>query len=299
MRFRATLNTLVLAIALVLPFSVADASQALASPAKNRTAIVLASFGSTVEQARAAEADFVRAAKERYPETHVVLANTARMVLRKNAEQGVIIPSLFRVLADLADAGYTHVAVQSLQLIPGAEFDGVAAVARSQAGLPKGIKKISVGAALLAANADCERLAAALPASLPKERAPSEPAIFVGHGTHHGTGGMVYPALQWHAARHDARLFISTIEGTPAQEDTLTALGKPAGKKNTVWLAPLLTLAGDHAVNDLYGDEDDSWEKTLTRLGWQVRRSPVPLLAVPEVRELFFAHLDAALGELR
>lgn len=287
-----------MAILLCIPFF-AQAAEHAEKKESPRVAIVLASFGSTVKEARDAEAAFVRETEKRYAPIRVVRANTARMVMVKNTANGIVIPSLFRALADLADEGYTHVAVQSLQLIPGAEFEGTAAVAKAQEGLPKGLEKISVGAPLMASNEDCEKVTAALVSSLPKERKAGEPVIFVGHGTRHGAGGMVYPALQWHMANRDAKIYISTIEGTPDREATLKALGKPGLKKPALWIAPLLGLAGDHAVNDLYGDEEDSWKSVLTKEGWQVKEAFMPLYAVPAVREIWFAHLDAALEALK
>lgn len=294
---RVLSSILVLTALLFTPLSAQAAAHAGKKEA--RTAIVLASFGSTVAKARDAEAALVREAAKRYAPTRVALANTARTVMAKNAKNGVEIPSLFRVLADLADEGYTHVAVQSLQLIPGAEFDGIAAVAKAQEGLPKGLETISVGAPLMASNEDCEKVAAALISSLPKERKAGEPVIFVGHGARHGIGGMAYPALQWHMANRDPNIYISTIEGTPDRETTLKALGKPGAQQSVLWVAPLLGLAGDHAVNDLYGDEEDSWKSVLTREGWQVKEAFAPLYGVPAIREIWFDHLDAALLALK
>lgn len=295
MRSRNLLLLLLFAVTLSIPAHARAASE----EAKDaRVAIVLASFGSTVKEARDVQALFVAETEKRYPGIRVELANTARMVMNKNKEQGVVVPSLFRALADLADEGYTHVAVQSLQLIPGAEYDGVLAVAKAQEALPKGLGKIAVGAPLLASNEDCDRVAKALVAALPKARKAADPVIFVGHGTHHGVGGLMYPALQWHLTNADAKAFVSTIEGTPDQDDTLTLLGKPGGKNSPVWVAPLLALAGDHAVNDLYGDEDGSWKSVLAKRGWQVKEAFTPLFAVPGVRDVWFAHLDAALAEL-
>lgn len=283
------------AAVLLAPFSPTNAFASRNAP---KTAIVLASFGSTVTEARDVEAAFVRETEKRYAGTRVVLANTARMVMAKNAKAGIRVPSLFRVMADLADEGYTHVAVQSLHVLPGAEFDGMRAVAEAQENLPKGIARVSVGAPLLASTEDCGNVAAALIASLPRERKTSDPAIFVGHGTHHGIGNMVYPALQWHLTRLDPTVFVSTIEGTPDQETTFALLGKAPGKNASVWIAPLLGLAGDHAVNDLYGDEDDSWKSLLTGKGWQVKESFTPLLSIPALRDIWFAHLDAAIEAL-
>ncbi len=297
---RSSFSAFLLAVALfaAVPLSGARASAPSSENAPRRTAIVLASFGSTVKEAREVEAAFVRETEKRYPGARVVLANTARIVMKKNAKAGIHVPSLFRALADLADEGFTHVAVQGMQIIPGEEFEGLAAVARAQENLPKGIASISVGAPLLASNEDCEKAAKALIAALPKERKQSEPVIFVGHGTSHGTGGMVYPALQWHMARQAPKIYISTIEGTPAQDDTLAILGDAGKGKPVVWVAPLLALAGDHAVNDLFGDADDSWKGALTRRGWQVREAFVPLYTIPAIRDIWFAHLDAALAEL-
>lgn len=282
----------------IMMFPFAHASDEAPKQAAPKPAIILASFGSTVKEARDAEAAFVSDTEKRYPGVHVVLANTSRIVMRKNAEQGIKTPSLYRALADLADQRYTHVAVQSLHLIPGKEFEGVTAIAKAQENLPKGLTAVSVGAPLLASNEDCERAVAILAASLPKDRKAADPVIFIGHGTHHGIGGMVYPTLQWHMAQRDPNVFVSTIEGTPAMEDTLKILGKPSAKKAVIWLAPLLGLAGDHAVNDLYGDEDDSWKSVLTKEGWQVKELSSPLYAIPGIRDLWFAHLDAALEEL-
>ncbi|SBV98633.1 Sirohydrochlorin cobaltochelatase CbiKP [uncultured delta proteobacterium] len=294
---RVLSSIIVITALLCIPLSTQAAKHAEKKEA--RTAIVLASFGSTVTEAQDAEAAFVREAEKRYAPTRVVLANTARMVMAKNAANGIVIPSLFRALADLADQGYTRVAVQSLQLIPGAEYDGIAAVAKAQEGLPKGLEKIGLGAPLMASNEDCEKVAAALIGSLPKERKAGEPVVFVGHGARHGIGGMVYPALQWHMANRDAKIFISTLEGTPDRETTLKALGKPGAKKPVLWVAPLLGLAGDHAVNDLYGGGEDSWKSVLTKEGWQVKEAFTPLYGVPAIREIWFDHLDAALLALK
>jgi sirohydrochlorin cobaltochelatase len=297
--FRRSFLTLALcALCLSLSPLSGYAAHGGAGDAAPRPLIVLASFGSTDADAQKAQEAFHQAAVERYAPIPVRLAVTARLVQRTLKDRGQEAPSLFRVLADVSDEGYTHVAVQSIQVIAGDEFKGVAAIAAAQAGLPKGIERIALGAPLVASNEDAWALAEALLASLPADRKAGEPVIFVGHGAE-GTGGLSYPALNWHLQARDSAVFISTVEGTPAMEDTLAALPKPAGNaKIRVWLAPLLALAGEHARNDIMGGGDDSWKSTLTAAGYQCMPIEQALLSVPAVRDLWFAHLDEALREL-
>ena len=292
--FRTSLFTLVLVCIPLLALA-AHGEPVKVDP---RPAIVLASFGSTDPDAQKVQEEFVKAAVERYAPIPVRLAVTSRLVQRVVREKGGEAPSLFRVLADLGDQGYTHVAVQSMHVVAGEEFKGVMEIAEAQAGLPKGITRIAVGNPLVASNDDAEALAGALLTSLPADRKAGEAVVFVGHGTE-GTGGLIYPALQWHLQAKDAGLHASTVEGVPSMDDTLNAL-PPAQKsgKTRVWLAPLLALAGEHTRNDIMGDEDDSWKSTLTARGYTCMPVNRALLAIPAVRDLWFNHLDEALEEL-
>ncbi|MDL2271937.1 sirohydrochlorin cobaltochelatase [Desulfovibrio sp. OttesenSCG-928-I05] len=260
-------------------------------------AIVLASFGSTDAEAQKVQDAFLQAARERYAPTPVYMGFTARIVMKKLQEQGKDAPSLFRILAELGDQGYDHIAVQSMQVITGAEFEGVKQIATAQEGLPKGFKRVVVGDPLVASNEQAAELAHALIASLPKERKSGEPVIFIGHGAE-GRGGLSYPALNWHLQILDPMLFISTVEGAPSMDDTLIALPAPEGKKLRVWLAPLLALAGEHARNDIFGADPDSWKSMLTAKGYECMNIEKALLSLPAVRELWFAHLDEALLSL-
>lgn len=290
MRISRTLFALLLCLVFAVPAHAAEKPP--------RFAIVLASFGSTDAKAQATQEAFVKAAQARYPDIPVYVGLTARLVQKKLKEQGKPATSIFRALADVADEGFTHVAVQSLQVIPGEEFEGVQQVAKAQEGLPKGLKRVSVGGPLIASNEDAASLASALLAALPKERKAEDTVIFVGHGSPHGVGGMIYPSLQWHVHQKDKNAFVGTVEGTPSLEETMAALplvvkGKPAPK---VWLVPLLAMAGEHARNDLFGDEPDSWKNIITKSGRECKALRIGLLDIPAVRNIWFAHLDEALA---
>jgi len=162
------------------------------------------------------------------------------------------------------DEDFTHVVVQSLQTIPGQEFHAISETARSFSGMPKGMKKVVVGLPLLATTQDLERTAEALSSMAPKGRAPGEAVIFVGHGTKH-PANVYYPGLQYYLWKKDRLSFVGTVEGSPSLDDVLAELAKNNVKK--AYLLPLLSVAGDHAHNDIAGEESDSWKSSLTKAG--------------------------------
>lgn len=83
--------------------------------------------------------------------------------------------------------------------------------------------------------------------------------VFMGHGTAHHAD-FAYPALDYMCkASGHANIHIATVEGYPTLEEVKASLR--IQKPKQVILAPLMLVAGDHAANDMAGDNDDSWEK--------------------------------------
>ena len=88
----------------------------------------------------------------------------------------------------------------------------------------------------------------------------------MGHGTHHPSNAF-YAALMFQLQLRDPNIFIGTVEGYPEIDDIMPMLKKK--KIIKAWLLPFMSVAGDHARNDLAGDEEDSWKSILTREGIQ------------------------------
>jgi sirohydrochlorin cobaltochelatase len=88
--------------------------------------------------------------------------------------------------------------------------------------------------------------------------------MLMGHGTPHGSN-VFYTALMWQLQLQDPNLFLGAVEGFPEISDILPIL--KARNIQKVWLMPFMSVAGDHARNDMAGPEEDSWKSVLNDAG--------------------------------
>jgi sirohydrochlorin cobaltochelatase len=288
--FRRTFPCLLLCLALSAPALAGH--EAKKEP---KRAIVVAAFGTSVPEAAPAIEKMVARVKAAYPGLPVTLCYTAAMIRHKLARQGQVVPSPAEALAALPDQGVTDVAILSLQTIPGHEYDDLVSLAKAFSGLPKGLSQVAVSPPLLYAREDFPRVAKALVEAAPKDRQPGDAVVFVGHGTDH-PADMAYPALQYALWRVDKNAFVATVEGTPSFADVAAEL-KARGLKKA-FLIPLFAVAGDHARNDMAGQEDDSLASILKKAGVET----VPVLTGNGDREAVAAvwmdHLRATFDAL-
>ena len=257
--------------------------------------VLLVAFGTTVPEGRAALDNIDARAKARFPDLEVRWAYSSRIVRQKLAGGGLHFDSPAMALARMMDDGFTHVAVQSLQTIPGEEFHALQRTVEAFSGLPKGMEKVTLGLPLLAEPADVEACAKAVMSSLPPDRKKNEAVILMGHGTHH-PANIYYPGLQYSLSRLDPLVLVGTVEGTPSLDDVRAALKERKVKK--AWLQPLMAVSGDHAVNDMAGDGEDSWKSVLAADGVTC----VPVLRgtaeIPAFVDIWLDHLQAAVERL-
>jgi sirohydrochlorin cobaltochelatase len=255
--------------------------------------ILLVAFGTTVPEAQAAFRNIEDKVKAAFPDIPIRWAYTSKIVRNKLAEQGQSPESPGVALARMADEDFTHVAVQSLHTIPGEEYHYLVKTVHSFAGLPKGMKKVLIGYPLLSTPDDMITATDALMAIIPKERRPDEAVVFMGHGTHH-PANVYYPALQYYLSLKDPNVLVGTVEGGPSLEDVIAALKAKGIKK--AYLMPFMSVAGDHALNDMAGEEDDSWKSVLTKEGIEC----VPMLKgtaeFDVVVDIWIDHLKAVLN---
>ena len=258
--------------------------------------ILLVSFGTSVPEAQEVFDQIDAAAKARFKGVEVRWAFTAKMIRHKLAKEGKITLSPSQALAQMAEDGFTQVAVQSLHIIPGQEFHQMYETVKRFQGMPKGIERIYVGWPLLGSAEDMKRAAEAVLAIIPPERKKDEAVVLMGHGTHH-PGNVYYPAMNYVFQKMDSKVLVGTVEGYPSIEDVQKDL--VAAKVKKVWLMPFMSVAGDHAMNDMAGDEDDSWKSTLTKAGFECRTVLKGLAAYPQVTEIWLDHLDAAFKHIK
>ncbi len=238
--------------------------------APKKVAILLVAFGSSLPNARVSFENIDERTKAAHPGIPVRWAYTSHMIRKKLAKQGTHMDSPEVALAKMLDEGFTHVAVQSLHTIGGSEYHDL----RRTVGAFKamgGFRRIILGYPLLATQEDMQRSVDAILGAIPKDRKKSEAVVLMGHGTHHPSNAF-YAALMFQLQLKDPNIFVGTVEGYPEVDIIKKMLLKKKIKK--AYLMPFMSVAGDHAKNDMAGDEDDSWKSILTKAGIQC----VPIL---------------------
>jgi sirohydrochlorin cobaltochelatase len=232
---------------------------------ENKTGILLVAFGSSEASAQESFENIDRKVKDAWPDVPVYWAYTSRIIRHKLAKQGKHLDSPAMALARMADEQFTHVAVQSLHTIAGAEYHDVTRVVGAFKSMGD-FDQIILGHPLLATQADMEKTVEALFEMIPAERKKQEAVVFMGHGTHHPANAF-YPALMFQSQQRDPLVFIGAVEGYPEIDEIHSWLAEK--KIKTAWLLPFMSVAGDHAKNDMAGDENDSWKSILMGAGIQ------------------------------
>ncbi len=224
--------------------------------------ILLVAFGSTIPEAQVSFENIEKAVKESFPGVPVYWAYTSRIIIDKMSKEGKYLATPAEALARMMRENFTHVALQSLHTIPGAEFHGMLENAHKFGGMNKGLHKVLVGYPLMATSKDVQRVAEAMLKIIPKERGRKDAVVFMGHGTHH-PANVYYSALNYHVQKLDPNIFVGTVEGWPEIDEIKADLKQRRIKK--AYLMPFMSVAGDHARNDMVGAEKDSWKSILEK----------------------------------
>jgi len=228
--------------------------------------ILLVAFGSTIPEAQVSFENIEQSVKKTFPGVPVYWSYTSRIIIKKMAKEGKHLATPAEALAKMMRENFTHVVVQSLHTVPGAEFHGMLKNVHKFGGMDKGIKKVLVGYPLLATSEDVQRVAEAIIKVIPRERKKKEGVVLMGHGTHH-PANVYYAALAYHLQKLNPNVFVGTVEGWPEIDDIKADLKKRRIKR--VYLMPFMSVAGDHARNDMAGPEPDSWKSILEQEGIQ------------------------------
>ena len=238
--------------------------------------ILAVSFGTSFNDSRVADIKGIEdALQEANPDWSVRRAFTAQIIINHvQARDGEKIDNVDQALERAVDNGVKNLVVQPTHLMRGAEYDELVEAVENYKDKFETVKIAEpllgeVGADADAVNSDKEAVAKALTAEAVKDAgydsldaAKEDGTAFVvmGHGTSH-TAKVSYSQMQTQMKDlgYD-NVFIGTVEGEPEEtscESVIDAVEKAGYKK--VVLRPLMVVAGDHANNDMAGDDDDSW----------------------------------------
>ncbi len=235
------------------------------NPPPKKDALLLVTFGTSVQSAQKSFEHIEKKMQAAFPNTDIRWAYTSQIIRRKLAGEGKMIDSPEIALARLMDEGYREVTLQSLHILPGAEFHALNSNARKFEEMRGGIRKIRIGYPLLMDNKSMDQvLEVAFKSIIPDERKAEDAVVFMGHGSHHPADA-IYSAMMYKAQKRDPNCFVGTVEGSPTFEEILDQLKARGVKK--AYLIPFMTVAGDHSINDMSGKDPDSWESQLKKAG--------------------------------
>lgn len=254
------------ALVLALVFCAFNAYAGHGEAKEVKKGILLAAFGTSEESAKVSFTNIGEEVAKAFPGVDVRWAYTSHIIRRKLAKQGEVIPSPAEALAKMMDEGYTHVAVQSLHTIPGEEYHALVQTVNGFRAMPEGFERLTLGYPMLGAQDSVAKAVDAVIATIPKARKANEAVVLMGHGTHH-PGNIYYSAMNWQLQQRDSNIIMGTVEGYPELNDVIDYL--KANKIRKVWIMPFMSVAGDHAKNDMAGPEDDSWKTQLTKAGFK------------------------------
>lgn len=230
----------------------------------DKRGILLVAFGSSYPQAQASFENIEARVKKAFPHVPVRWAYTSRIIRHKLAEEGKPIDSTATALAKMLDENFTHVAVQSLHTIAGAEFHDLRSTVNGFESMSCGFEKILLGYPLLAAPQDLVAVRDAMLNNIPEERKADDAVIFMGHGTQHPSNAF-YQAMAYIIQQKDPNVYVGTVEGAPSLDGILARIeDKGTG---TAYLIPFMSVAGDHVRNDMAGAGTDSWKSILSDKG--------------------------------
>jgi sirohydrochlorin cobaltochelatase len=263
-----------------------------------KQAILLVAFGATVPEARKAFDQIESQVKGAFPGVEVRWAFTSSIVRKKLSEQGVKLDPPTVALAKILEDGFNRVVVASFHTIPGEEFHDLykdVDAFRNMSGSHH--RRILVARPLLSSRKHMEAAIDAMLEQTPKSRKPGDAILLMGHGTEHQPADALYAALNFYAQEKDPNLYIATVEGQPTLDDVLPKLKKNGVKK--VYLMPLMAVAGDHAQNDMCGDEKDSWKSILTKDGFEVECVMKGTAENPKIVNLWIENIKASHSHLK
>lgn len=262
---------------------------------ENSMAVLAVSFGTSHNDTREKTIDVMeQEIQEAFPDCRVYRAWTSKMIINKlKKRDNTEIFTVSEAVEQMHKDGVTRLVVQPTHIINGIENDLMKEdVLRYQ----EQFEAISFGDPLLSSNEDNVETIEALMKEYGRLE-PDEALVFMGHGTEHYVN-TTYAALDYTFKDMGyANMHMGTVESYPSIENVINKVKETAPAK--VVLAPFMFVAGDHAKNDMSGDDEDSWKSQFEKEGFQVECVVKGLGEYPEIRGLFMKHLRAAMEECK
>ena len=258
--------------------------------------ILTVSFGTSYNDSRDKTIGAVeKAIADANPDYEVRRAFTSQIIIdklkqRDNLEIDNVTEALDRLVAD----GVKELIVQPTHVMHGFEYDDVVAEVEKY---KDKFDKLAIGEPLLTSDDDYKKVADAIADATKSHVTDGSAVVLMGHGTEHESNA-VYAKLQTvFTVGGYSNYLIGTVEAEPTLEDMIAA-AKDGGYSKVI-LRPLMVVAGDHANNDMAGDEDDSWKSVFEKEGFEVECVLEGMGEVPAIQAIYADHVKDAIATLK
>lgn len=309
---------------LVALFLLLGAVNVQAAPAEKK-GVVLAVFGTSHESALPGILNIREQIQKELPGISVRLAFTSNIIRRiwqqrrqdpTYAAQHPEVPGEIlnvkgplAAIADLQDEGYAYIVVQPTHISSGEEFADLASYVQGlnsiktvkKRNMP--FKKILIGRPALGTHGieheyrhDIEQVAALVAPDVEMARKAGRALVYFAHGNEHYSTGVYLEFEEVMRQRYPGvRIYVTMVEGFPDNARLFAEL--KADKTKKVLLKPFMTVAGDHAKNDMAGSEPDSLKSLLEARGINVAASLVGLGESDDFAVIFAQHIQDAMKD--
>ena len=277
--------------------------------------LLVVSFGTSFNNSRAADIGGIeKALQEAYPDWSVRRAFTSQIIINHiQARDGEKIDNVEQALERAAANGVKQLIVQPTHLMHGSEYDELTKAVNSFGEMFESVKVAEpllgqVGADASEVNADKETVAKAITEtavseagfdSLEAAEQDKTAFVFMGHGTSHAAK-VTYSQMQAQMEQLGyGNVFVGTVEGEPEETacEAVIEKVKAAGYTKIV-LRPLMVVAGDHANNDMAGEDADSWLNMFKAAGFEKVDAQINGLgSIPAVQQIYVEHTGKVVNE--
>ncbi|WP_326906501.1 sirohydrochlorin cobaltochelatase [Sedimentibacter sp. MB31-C6] len=230
-----------------------------------KKAIVVASFGCSIKDSREKYIETIEnAVKDTYRDIDCFRVFTSEIIRKKmKREENLDIHNMKSCLQMLKEGGYTHVYVSVTHVIPGVEYEKVL---RAVSEYINDFEEIKVARTFLDEHLGNDEINV-IKSYIKTDLQDEEAIILVGHGSHHDSH-KYYEEVEKLLRNHVKNSYVVSIEGNPFIDDIIDELKRR--KYTKIYLYPFLIVSGDHALNDIGSDDDESIKSILSGNGFDV-----------------------------
>ena len=257
--------------------------------------LLVVSFGTSFNDSRRLTIGGIESAiAEAIPDYSVRRGFTAQIIIdHVERRDGIHIDNMTEALDRAVANGVKTLVVQPTHLMHGFEYDDVVAELAERA---EDFETIVVADPLLTSDEDFDRVADIMIDLLKDYDDGNTAIVYMGHGTEHEYNKVYAQMQEILTAKGAENYYVGTVEAEPSVDDVLEAI-KDKGYTRVV-LRDMMVVCGDHANNDMAGDEEDSWKSIFTAAGYEVECVLEGLGQVPEIQQIYVEHAQAAVAQV-